>query len=198
MGEIREPIKKTSIEKKNRIIEKGFELMCEKGYHNVSSVDIAKYAGVSTGIIYQYFADKRDIFIEGIKYYSNKIMFPMLNVLDNNDNIKISNIKKTVGTMIDNFVKEHKMTKKAHEELMAMSYLDEEIANIFYRAEIEMTEKIVKAFENNNICLSKENIHIAYGIVDNFCHEIVYHKHKELDYEIMKNKVIEIVIMLMK
>ena len=63
MGQIREPIKKSSIEKKNKIIEKGFELMCTKGYHNVTCVDIAKYAGVSTGIIYQYFKDKRDIFI---------------------------------------------------------------------------------------------------------------------------------------
>ena len=52
MGEIRNPIKKSSIEKKNKILEKGFTLMCEKGYHNVNSVDIAKYAGVSTGIIY--------------------------------------------------------------------------------------------------------------------------------------------------
>ena len=74
MGQIREPIKKSSIEKKNKIIEKGFELMCTKGYHNVTCVDIAKYAGVSTGIIYQYFKDKRDIFIEGVKDYSNKIM----------------------------------------------------------------------------------------------------------------------------
>lgn len=47
MGNIREPIKKCSIEKKERIIKKGFELMCEKGYHNVNTVDIAKYSNVS-------------------------------------------------------------------------------------------------------------------------------------------------------
>ena len=46
MGDIRKPIKQSAIEKKQRIIEKGFELMCEKGYHNVNSIDIAKYAGV--------------------------------------------------------------------------------------------------------------------------------------------------------
>ena len=64
MGEIRIPIKKSSIEKKERIIKLGFELMCLKGYHNVTCVDIAKYANVSTGIIYQYFKDKHDIFVE--------------------------------------------------------------------------------------------------------------------------------------
>ena len=62
MGEIREPIKKSSIEKKNKIIEKGFELICNNGYYNVNCCDIAKYSGVSTGIIYQYFKDKKDIF----------------------------------------------------------------------------------------------------------------------------------------
>ena len=42
MSKIREPIKKSSIEKKNRIIEKGFELMCDKGYYNVNCIDIAR------------------------------------------------------------------------------------------------------------------------------------------------------------
>ena len=64
--------------------------MCEKGYHNVNCVDIAKYAGVSTGIIYQYFTDKRDIFIEGVKNYSSNIMFPMIDILDNTKIIKIN------------------------------------------------------------------------------------------------------------
>ena len=38
--------------------------MCNKGYYNISTPDIAKEANVSTGIIYQYFNDKKDIFIE--------------------------------------------------------------------------------------------------------------------------------------
>ena len=46
MSNIREPIKKSSIEKKNKIIEKGFELMCEQGYHNLNCADIAKYEEV--------------------------------------------------------------------------------------------------------------------------------------------------------
>ena len=55
MSEIRIPTQKRSIEKKDKIVEKGFELMCENGYFNTSTNDTAKYAGVSTGIIYQYF-----------------------------------------------------------------------------------------------------------------------------------------------
>ena len=76
-SEIREPIQKRSIEKKEKIIQAGFELICEKGYYNTNTAEIAKVAGVSTGIVYQYFKDKHDILIEGIKLYSNSIFYPM-------------------------------------------------------------------------------------------------------------------------
>ena len=38
------PTQKRSIEKKEKIIEKGFELMCKNGYYNTNTNDIAKYA----------------------------------------------------------------------------------------------------------------------------------------------------------
>ena len=53
MSEIRIPTQKRSIKKRNKIIEKGFELICEKGYYNTTTPEIAESAGVSTGIIYQ-------------------------------------------------------------------------------------------------------------------------------------------------
>ena len=82
--EIRKPIQKRSIEKKEKIIESGFELICKKGYYNTNTAEIAKNAGVSTGIIYQYFKDKHDIFIEALKKYADNIFYPMLNVSINN------------------------------------------------------------------------------------------------------------------
>lgn len=191
MGNVREPIKKSSIEKKQKIIKLGFELMCEKGYHNVNTVDIAKYADVSTGIIYQYFSDKRDIFIEGTKDYANTILFPMLDVIDNKE-IDRNNIDEIITKMIDNFIKTHTMKKEAHEELMAMSYLDEEVSSIFNKSEIELTDKIsnilIKSgFNSKNI---REKVHVIIGIVDNYCHEVVYHKHDTMDYNIMKSILI--------
>lgn len=156
--------------------------MCEKGYHNVNTVDIAKYADVSTGIIYQYFSDKRDIFIEGTKDYANAILFPMLDVIDK------SNIDEVISKMIDNFIKTHNMKKEAHEELMAMSYLDADISAVFNKSEIELTDKISNilvesGFSSENI---REKVHVIIGIVDNYCHEVVYHKHDSIDYDVMK------------
>lgn len=195
MSEIREPIKKTSIAKKEKIIEKGFELMCNKGYHNVTCVDIAHYVGVSTGIIYQYFKDKRDIFISGTKDYANKIMFPMLDIIVNKK-IDKSNLKEILSKMIDSFIKTHTIKKEAHEELMAMTNLDDEIAKIFTESELRMTKQISEVliksgFDETNI---EEKVHIAINMIDNYCHEVVYHKHKDLNYDAMKEEILNIIV----
>jgi AcrR family transcriptional regulator len=199
MSDVRIPTQKRSIEKRNRIIEKGFELMCENGYYNTTIPDIAKTANVSVGIIYQYFNDKKDIFIEGVKNYSNNIMYPMIHILETKE-IKINDLKSVIESMIDNFIKTHTITKKAHEELMAMSYLDEDVANIFKNSELEMTNKIVSLLENNhiNIMNASEKVHIAIGLMDNLCHEIVYHQHKNFDYNQMKEEVINIIVTMLK
>lgn len=195
MGNIREPIKKTSIEKKKRIIEVGFRLMCSKGYHNINTIDIAKEANVSTGIIYQYFNDKRDIFIEGVKDYADNIMFPMINIMDNYV-IDKSNLKELLSKMIDSFINTHTMKKEAHEELMAMSCLDKDIKNIFKTRELTMTDKISNILINSgfNSKNMEEKVHIIIGIIDNYCHEVVYHKHEKLDYNAMKEEILNIII----
>ena len=199
MSETRIPTQKRSIEKRNRIVEKGFELMCEKGFHNTNTSEIAKYADVSTGIVYQYFNDKKEIFLEGVKNYANTIMYPMLNVLET-EKIEINNIDNLMSKMIDKLIKNHTISKKAHEELVAMEHLDEDVNNIFKDSELMMTNKIVSLLENNNIEIenAKEKIHIIINIVDNLCHEIVYHKHEELNYDVMKKYVINIIISTLK
>ena len=195
--EIREPVQKRSIEKKEKIIESGFELICEKGYYNTNTAEIAKNAGVSTGIIYQYFKDKHDIFIEALKKFADNIFYPMINIplQDFNKN----NLNKIVKKMIDNFIQNHKLSQSAHEEIMAMAHSDKDVAFYFHKREIEMTEKIYdllveNGFDSKNLM---EKSHIAIGLIDNLCHEIVYHKHQELDYDVMTDICIETIVKLL-
>lgn len=199
MSEIRMPTQKRSIEKRNRIIEKGFELMCEQGYYNTAIPDIAKYSDVSVGIIYQYFSDKKDIFIEGVKQYSNNILYPMINLLET-EKIENKNFKVILKNIIKKFIESHNISKKAHEELLAMSHLDDDVAQIFKNSEYEMTEKLVFILENNNIHIKnpREKLHILWNIIDNFCHEVVYHKHSKINYDIMQDEVINIITNILK
>ena len=193
-AEIREPIQKRSIEKKEKIIQAGFELICQKGYYSTNTAEIARVAGVSTGIIYQYFKDKHDILIEGIRTYADSIFFPMLFVA--NDNLKINidskNFSVILRKMINEFIQNHKLSQTAHEEIIAMTHSDKEVAEIFHKSEMEMTNKVAEillknGFDSNNIY---EKVHIAIGMIDNLCHEVVYHKHKKLNYDRMCDIVI--------
>lgn len=43
-------------------------------------------------------------------------------------------------------------------------------------------------FKDNNL---DEKIHVIIGMIDNLCHEVTYHKHKEMNYEVMTDIVIE-------
>lgn len=198
MGEVREPIKKNSIAKKNKIIADGFELICNQGYHNVSCVDIAKYCGVSTGIIYQYFKDKRDIFIEGVKLYSDNIMFPLLKI--ENKKITKDNIEFIMKDIILKSIKQNTMTKKAHQELMSMSCLDKKVLKIFSDKELEITEKLVNILKHNGFreINLNEKVHLIINLIDDLCHETVYHKHQNINYDVLIDETVKLIVNILK
>ena len=192
--EIREPIQKRSIIKKEKIIESGFELICQKGYYNTNTAEIAKNAEVSTGIIYQYFKDKHDIFIEALKKYADSIFYPMLDIPLKKFDKK--NLAKIIREMINHFIKNHKLSQSAHEEIMAMAHSDKDVAYYFHKREMEMTKKIYNllienGFDDVNLL---EKSHIVIGLIDNLCHEIVYHKHSELNYQIMTDICVNTIV----
>ena len=198
-NEIREPIQKRSIEKKEKIIQYGFELICQKGYYNTNTAEIAKAAGVSTGIVYQYFKDKHDILLEGIKRYAKDIFFPMLSITSS-EKINKDNLETVLRNMINTFIENHKLSQSAHEEITAMIHSDKEISDFFHEHELYMTNAIVNVLINSNISSDhlEEKVHISINLIDDLCHEIVYHKHKEMDYDVMVNLVIETIINLLK
>ena len=198
INEIREPIQKRSIEKKEKIIKSGFELICEKGYYNTNTAEIAKAAGVSTGIVYQYFKDKHAILVEGIKRYASDIFYPMLNITTN---IKIDkdNLEEILRNMINTFIENHKLSQIAHEEIMSMTHSDKEIAKFFQENEMTMTKNISEILLDNGFNSKNldEKVHIAIHLIDDLCHEIVYQKHKDLNYDVMINLVIDSILNLM-
>ena len=196
--EIREPIQKRSIEKKEKIIKAGFELICEDGYHNTNTAEIAKKANVSTGIVYQYFNDKHDIFIAGLEKYADSIFYPLKDIsIDKFDKKDFPTLLKK---FIESYIKNHKLSKSTHEEIMAMVHIDKDVAYYYYKREMDMTKKITDFLEQNgfNTKNKNEKVHIIIGMVDNLCHEVVYHKHNELDYDAMTDLVIKNIINLLK
>lgn len=63
-----------------------------------------------------------------------------------------------------------------------------------------MTERIVNLLRENNVIVDNEieKVHIIINLVDNLCHEVVYHKHSELNYDVMKEEVVNTIISILK
>ena len=187
---VREPKQKRAIEKKEKIIEAGFNLICKNGYYNTNTMEIAKEAGVSTGIVYQYFSGKYDILIEGLDKYGSHIFFPMLKNKD------VSFDKKEFDTLLRNMIKHyisnHRVSNIAHEEIMSMVHSDKRVAEYYYKRELEMTNSLKDILLKNGFKddMLFEKVHITIGLIDNLCHEIIYHKHDDMNYDNMTDIVI--------
>lgn len=193
-NEIREPIQKRSIEKKEKIIKSGFELICDKGYYNTNTAEIAKAAGVSTGIVYQYFKDKHDILIAGLNIYADSIFFPIIDIPEEGFDKKV--FSKVLKDIILKFIEDHKLSKQAHEEIISMVHSDKEVSKLFYEAEMKMTNKLTDILIKSNMNCNNigEKSHIAVHLIDDLCHEVVYHKHDDMNYNEMINIVIDIIV----
>ena len=191
---VREPQQERSIEKKNRIINAGYELFSEVGYYGTNTAEIAKRAGVSTGIVYGYFQDKRDILICVLEIYIEKVFEPILKAFD-----KFTapiDFNKIIPQIIDLTIKTHKKHAKMHEVLHSLASTDEAVNSQFIALEDDITKKIADKLSSlgADIENSMEKIHFAMDIIQSFSHEYIYDKHEYIDYFIMRDMVIKTII----
>lgn len=195
---IRQPKQERSNEKKNKIIEASYELFSEVGYYNTNTPEIAKRAGVSTGIVYSYFKDKRDILLYVLDIYIEKVSAPF-NEIFSNIQMPI-NFNELVPKVIDSTIEVHKENSHLHNTLHALATSDDEVNAKFISLENHITKDISsilrdKGLLNFNL---EEKVHISMNIIQSFAHEFIYDKHEYIDYQAMKNIIYEMIISLFK
>lgn len=192
-NELRVPKQQRSIEKRNKIIEAGFKLFCEKGYYNTNTAEIARQAGVSTGIIYSYFKDKKDIYIKALEEYSDQIDAPLYDILKE---LKPPvDIASTVRLCISRLAQSHTVLKSVHEEMQAMAHTDDDIGELFNRYRANIAKRLVEIMEQLNIHPENafEKAFLIATIIENLIHEMVYHSNSYLDYEVVKEETVKII-----
>ncbi len=191
---IRTPQQKRSIDKKNRIIEAGYELFARDGYFNTNTAQIAKHAGVSTGIVYGYFRDKRDILLEVLSIYVDKAFTPIGEIFDNLQ--APLDFESLLATIIDETVSVHKNNAAIHEALHSLSSTDEAVSNKFLELEKDMTVSIVDSLKNLGYDAEDvyERVHLAMETIQSYAHECVYDLHDYIDYGKMRKDVIKMLM----
>lgn len=187
--EVREPKQERSIEKKNKIVKAGYELFSTVGYYNTNTAQIAKHAGVSTGIVYGYFKDKRDILLDVLEIYVNTAFAPILKMIDGlHAPLDFSQIASHV---LDCAIEIHIKQANIHEALHSLSHTDEAVNKKFIDLEDEITLAIANKFKSLGVSTSalNERIHFSMDIVQSFSHEYVYDHHTYINYETMRTIV---------
>ena len=197
-NQIREPQQERSIEKKNKIIQAGYELFSEVGYHGTNTVEIAKRAGVSTGIVYGYFQDKRDIMISVLQIYIDNVYTPVLDIMKS-VNAPLD-IEHMVPQIIDKTIAMHEQNAKLHNTLHSLATTDETVNAKFIALEDNITENISALLKQNGVNLPsiKERVHLAMNIVQSFAHEYVFDNHPYIDYQAMRKTVCTTIVNLFK
>lgn len=195
-NDVRQPRQERSIEKKNKIIEAGYELFSEVGYYGTNTAEIAKRAGVSTGIVYGYFQDKRDILISVLGIYVNKVFAPFFKMFDN-FTMPID-FKTLITKIVDQTIKTHKKNRKIHAVLHSLASSDEAVNAEFINLEDQITIKIAQKLDEFNLQIENvlEKVHYAMDVIQTFSHEYVFDKHEYLDYIVMKDIVVDSLVKL--
>ena len=68
--------------RKRQITRAAYEIIAEKGYNNFTMMDIAKRAGVSSGLIHHYFMDKENMLVNLLREMQQNIRLSLEQSID--------------------------------------------------------------------------------------------------------------------
>lgn len=193
-NQIRQPQQERSIEKKNKIIQAGYELFSEVGYHGTNTAEIAKRAGVSTGIVYGYFQDKRDIMICVLQIYIEKVYQPVMQIV--RDAPKPLDLPCTVAAVLNKTIEMHEQHAKLHNTLHSLATTDETVNAQFILLEDNITQNLSQMLAESGIEAQNiaERVHLAMNVAQSFAHEYVFDKHPYINYDAMKQIVCQTIV----
>ncbi len=184
----KEIVQPRAIETREKLLKSALELYSEKGYHKTTVDEIAKNAGLSTGVAYRYFKNKKDLLLAAITYGFGQIK-------------EIAGVEETdlFGTDLEHtltaFEKIHIEYFAFHEELEGLRHSDSDVGKLydeFTKTAIEnVYDKLPERIKERPDSL--ENLYIAIGIMENYCHTFMHKRLSEEQLKVMRKNVIKTV-----
>ena len=191
---VREPKQKRSIEKKQNILKAASDIFYEKGYEKTSIAEIAKKAGVSVGIVYSYFKDKKNIFLMVLKNLEDYFLNYFQNFFEGIN--KIDDMDFFIREIIDLLIKSHIEQSNLQKDMDVLRKIDKDIELYCNTVEEHVIEKFVEIFNQKGIVIENvyEKVSIIYFLVENVCHRKVLGCSTKIDLDILKEETISIII----
>jgi AcrR family transcriptional regulator len=187
--QIRNPVQRRSIEKRERIIEAAQKLFSKHGIHGTTSNEIAARSGVSIGTFYSYFRNKKELMMEVLRSYLNEFT---ANIFKGRDLSEIAGarpeIRGLIRALIANAFAAFEHEPEFHRQMWALKYSDPEIRELFAeseRKEVAYVRSLLELYAPGigDIDAGAKIIHSA---IQNAGHYV-----KLLDYPMKEKRVLE-------
>jgi AcrR family transcriptional regulator len=169
---VREPQQKRSIDKKDKIIEAGYALICERGYYKTTTPEVAKEAGVSIGCFYSYFKDKTDLFMAVLDRYMSVFdakREKAIHALSGPD----LPMRDAFRALVISLIEIHEASKPLNDELKILYRSEPAIAARIDAHDEEIHAAILRSFETNKGRLATSDPEAAAFIVDDLVDVVV-------------------------
>ena len=196
MADKRIPVQRRSIERKQKILSSGFKLFCEHGYYKTNTIEIAKHAGVSTGAVYSYFKDKREIYIAAFDSYLEEISGRLFEELEQSQTLPLPDFVENWVTV---YLELYAASGHALAQLRMMILEDEEINRHFSDLENEYFMKLIRLLNKNGVERADlmERIYICCILIDALRQEQSSFSHIGLNFFIFKEQVTSTILQLL-
>jgi len=184
--EVHIPIQKRSKEKKEKIKKAAIKLFSEKGYHNVSTNEIAKNAGISIGTLYNYFFDKKAIYNELVGDLYEQILSQITPQYLSPIDSPIALVEQYVSLIMEG----HTYMTNFQREITALSYQKAEFRELEENYRAFATKKIITLLHDYQHYLRITDFDTASFILQT-CIEAVVHEVQFYEIHYSKETVIK-------
>ena len=171
---VREPVQQRGKDKKAKIIAVARKLLNRKDFEAVTASRIAQEAGVSVGTFYSYFKDKRDVFLDVIRQYSEDI-YRELAASIRNVKKGPSNLEEVVRSLILVAKNRHDHEKGLHKQMLVQSIRDPEIRKLSMMEEGRADFLIREIIEQYKDQIDVKDADAAVFLVTNCVEEMIHH-----------------------
>lgn len=192
---VRIPQQKRSIEKKERIIEAANRAFNQKGYFEIYINEIAEEAGLSTGTVYAYFKDKKDILLACLERSRQKILHDITKEIAGLS--ETGDLTQTMVNILHILIKFHtNLTRRFHDEVKSLQYRDQDIGNYYMDTQSAMMNTVTQEINRQGYAFRHphEQIFLACHMVDRIQDELAFSETPDIDPAILVTDCAEVIV----
>ena len=172
---------------RQKILDSALEMYASQGYHSTTVDQIAKNAGLSVGVAYRYFKNKKELLLAALEH-----AFSNIEKLSgtNREDIFNGNLSQALAV----FEKIHTDYRDLHEELEGLRHTDEDVRELYDSVMKTAIKKIHDSLpdELRNRPGSLVDLYTAIGIMENYCHLYMHGTLSKKDLKIMHEKTLKL------